>query len=399
MRRSISLVSFLAIITLLAFGSWLVNNDAASAGQGKGGEVVAKPTPTPAPKKPASNRPKTGSRTPRSNTAVDELAFWETIKNSTDANDFKAYLEQYPKGKFVTLAKNRLKALEAAKSSTNQTSTNPSSTKPNATPVEPAPAKPEPKPGTVVKNQIGIDLVYVPAGSFMMGSENGDPEEKPVHQVTIREGFYVGRYEVTQAQWQRVMGTNPSNFKGDNLPVEQVSWLDAQEFIRKLNEMKEGYAYRLPTESEWEYACRAGTTGDFAGSLDSMAWYANNSGRQYIDADAILKANLYTYSDRIADNGDQTHPVGQKQANAFGLYDMHGNVLEWCQDLYHDSYNGAPTDGGAWESGGTQDKRVLRGGSWDYFAKLCRSAARSGGSSSGGISRIGFRVVAVARPQ
>jgi len=112
-----------------------------------------------------------------------------------------------------------------------------------------------------VQNRYGIEMVLVPAGSFMMGSTNGGDDEKPVHQVTIAEPFYMGKYEVTQAQWQAVMGTNPSHFKGDNSPVESVSWNDAQEFIRKLNETNDGYVYRLPSEAEWEYACRAGTTG------------------------------------------------------------------------------------------------------------------------------------------
>ena len=133
----------------------------------------------------------------------------------------------------------------------------------------------------------------------------------------------MGRYEVTQAQWQAVMGNNPSNFKGcDQCPVETVSWDDAQEFIRKLNAQNDGYKYRLPSEAEWEYACRAGTTGDYAGNLDEMAWYGKNS-------------------------GGKTHSVGQKQANGLGLYDMHGNVWEWVEDRYHHNYNRAPTDGSA----------------------------------------------------
>lgn len=125
-----------------------------------------------------------------------------------------------------------------------------------------------------VTTESGIDLVWIPAGEFMMGSANGDPDEKPIHRVTISSGFYMGKYETTRAQWRRVMKTqDPSSFKGDSLPVVEVSWSDVQKFIIKLNEMKDGYVYRLPTEAEWEYACRAGTTGDYAGSLDSMAWY------------------------------------------------------------------------------------------------------------------------------
>lgn len=232
-----------------------------------------------------------------------------------------------------------------------------------------------------VTNGIGMELVSVPAGSFMMGSENGKASEKPVHQVTIREGFYMGKYEVTQAQWQQVMGNNPSTFKGDNLPVENVSWDDAQEFIGKLNAKNDGYVYRLPTEAEWEYACRAETTGDYAGNLDAMAWYSANSGKQ-------------------------THPVGQKQPNSFGLYDMLGNVNEWCFDYWHDNYNGAQTDGNAWTNGGDQSSRVQRGGSWINSANVLRSAGRSSTQPAHngvtvGIELVhvgfGFRVVASSR--
>lgn len=204
-----------------------------------------------------------------------------------------------------------------------------------------------------------------------MGSTNNQYEQ-PVHRVSIARPFYMGRHEVTQAQWQSVMGNNPSNFRGENLPVEQVSWNDAQEFIRRLNALNDGYTYRLPSEAEWEYACRAGTTGDYAGNLDAMAWYGNNS-------------------------EGRTYPVGTKQRNAFGLYDMHGNVLEWCEDWYHESYAGAPTDSSAWVSGGGQ-RRMLRGGSWNYYADGLRSANRSWYVPGVRNLYLGFRVVAVARP-
>jgi formylglycine-generating enzyme required for sulfatase activity len=223
-----------------------------------------------------------------------------------------------------------------------------------------------------------IELVRIPPGSFMMGSTNGQADEKPVHQVTINYSFYMGKYEVTQAQWQSVMGNNPSNFKdcGGNCPVEQVSWDDAQSFIQRLNGMNDGYTYRLPTEAEWEYACRAGTTGDYAGNLSDMAWYSENS-------------------------GSKTHTVGGKQPNAWGLADMHGNVWEWCQDWYHETYHGAPTDGSAWLSGGEQKYRVLRGGSWSYDASDARSAYRRYDSldSRVDLNSFGFRVVTSARAQ
>jgi formylglycine-generating enzyme required for sulfatase activity len=255
----------------------------------------------------------------------------------------------------------------------------------------------QPKSGAVVRTRSGIELVYVPPGEFMMGSENGSADEKPVHRVTIREGFYMGKYEVTQTQWQAVMGSNPSHFKGDNLPVETVSWDDAQAFIHKLNTINDGFSYRLPSEAEWEYACRAGTTGDYAGDLEAMAWYGNNSGPQRLDAVEIWLADSNNYFKRLTDNGNQTHPVGQKQVNRFGLYDMHGNVWEWCQDWYHDSYAGGPTDGSAWLNGGEQKYRVLRGGSWASGAYFQRSAVHGWDVPGDRTFYIGFRVVATAR--
>lgn len=246
----------------------------------------------------------------------------------------------------------------------------------NRAPAQLSPAIVSRTPGAVVLNQIGMELVYVPAGSFMMGASNLSNfvsiNEKPVHRVTFREGFHMGKYEVTQAQWTRIMGTNPSHFTGNNLPVEQVSWYDAQDFIRKLNEMNDGYTYRLPSEAEWEYTCRAGTTGDFAGDMDAMTWYSDNS-------------------------GSKTHPVGSKQSNAFGLYDMHGNVTEWCQDLFRDNYEGSPVDGSAWENAPVAGSRVVRGGSWSFSVLPAHSAYRNERPPDSRENTIGFRLVAVAR--
>jgi formylglycine-generating enzyme required for sulfatase activity/serine/threonine protein kinase len=239
------------------------------------------------------------------------------------------------------------------------------------------------QPAASVKNGIGMELILVPAGSFMMGSTNGSGDEKPVHEVRISQPFYMGKYEVTQAQWQAVMGNNPSYFKNcDSCPVEQVSWDDAQQFLARLNERNDGFHYRLPSEAEWEYACRSGTTGDYAGDLNSMAWYRENS-------------------------GTKTHPVGTKQPNAWGLYDMHGNVGEWCQDWYHANYNGAPTDGSAWLNGGEEECggkrcREFRGGGFGAAPQL-RSAHRGFSFTSAFLIvrpderewARGFRVVAV----
>jgi formylglycine-generating enzyme required for sulfatase activity len=209
-----------------------------------------------------------------------------------------------------------------------------------------------------------MKLVLIPAGKFMMG------EGKDQHEVTISKPFYVGVTEVTQAQYEAVMGTNPSHFKGATNPVETVSWNDATEFCKKLSE-KTRQAVRLPTEAEWEYACRAGTTsrfsfGDEDSALGDYAWHDDNSDRT-------------------------THPVGQKRPNAWGLYDMHGNVEEWCADWYGDYPKGAVTDPQGPASG---TNRVLRGGAW-FFWPGCRSADRGNGSPDhGGGPDCGFRAVA-----
>jgi len=220
----------------------------------------------------------------------------------------------------------------------------------------------EPAIATTFTNTIGMEFVLIPAGEFVMGSpldeEGRDSDEGPVHHVTIKNPFYMGIYEVTQKQWREIMGDNPSYFTGyDNLPVEQVSWDDVQEFIKKLNEKEGTNKYRLPSEAEWEYAARAGTTtrysfGDLESKLGDYAWYGDNS-------------------------GGKTHPVGQKKPNSWGLYDMHGNVWEWVQDCFHcDDYSGAPADGSAWvvacEFGGAY--RVNRGCSWNDTV-LCRWSA------------------------
>lgn len=220
-----------------------------------------------------------------------------------------------------------------------------------------------------------IELVGIPAGEFMMGSNHPVfVNERPVHKVTIREEFWMGKYEITQAQYQAVMGTNPSYFKNcANCPVEQVSWNDAKEFIRRLNVNNDKYTYSLPSEAEWEYAARAGTTGDFYGNLDSIAWYSSNSEKA-------------------------THPIGQKQANNFGLYDMTGNVFEMCEDIYNEKgYVNLPVDGSPNLSVGDSTRRVVRGGSWFVGDGLLRSAKRFNISPTSKGNETGFRVV--ARPR
>ena len=219
-------------------------------------------------------------------------------------------------------------------------------------------------------NGVKLELVDIPAGSFSMGSDDYD-SEKPIHKVTL-SAFKIGKYPITQKQYQSVMGNNPSNFKGDNLPVESVSWDDAIAFCKKISEIT-GQKLSLPSESQWEYACRAGSTGkycfgDDVNQLEKYGWYDKNS-------------------------GSKTHPVGEKLANSWGLHDMHGNIWEWCEDLWHGNYNGAPTDGSAWLTGGDQNRRSLRGGSWYNLDFSCRSADRNRNNADGRHDDIGFRVV------
>jgi formylglycine-generating enzyme required for sulfatase activity len=206
-----------------------------------------------------------------------------------------------------------------------------------------------------------MEFILIPAGKFEMGSledeHNWYKNEKPVHKVNIEKTFYLGKFLVTQKQWVEVMGSNTSKFVGDSRPVDRVSWNDAQEFINKLNEKDSTGKYRLPSEAEWEYACRAGT------------------GTRYSFGDNESELDEYCYCGNLEIG---SHPVGQKKTNPWGLYDMHGNLWEWVQDMYHDSYADAPADGSAREDADVSSKimRVLRGGSWQTSAVGCRSASR-----------------------
>lgn len=256
------------------------------------------------------------------------------------------------------------------------------------------------------KNAIGMEFVKIAPGEFVMGCSTDDAvcttEEKPAHHVQITKTFELGKYEVTQAQWQAIMGSNPSTIKGDDRPVETVAKGDVQDFLAKLNERNDGYKYRLPTEAEWEFAARAGTSGPTPAALDEMAWYGANS-------------------------GDETHPVGTKKPNAWGLYDMLGNVREWVADNYtRDYYANSPAadppgptaqQGGGGRQGGNgrggfrggagkqkgrggnakggqmRQLPVVRGGAWDNPADFVRVSARYhyyGPTLR--VSDIGFRV-------
>jgi formylglycine-generating enzyme required for sulfatase activity len=224
-------------------------------------------------------------------------------------------------------------------------------------------------------NSIGMKFVLIPAGTFMMGADKNDEDaaddEQPRHQVTISKPFYLGVYEVTQQQWTAVMGNNPSYHKGDDNPVEMVSWDDAQDFIKRLNQKEAHSRYRLPTEAEWEYAARAGSTstyffGDDESQLGDHAWYYDNSGKE-------------------------THPVGQKRPNAWGLYDIIGNVNEWVGDWWGETYyaNSPSSDPTGPLSG---HDRAVRGSSWNSDARICRSAYRGRHEPSSRDEFAGFRL-------
>jgi formylglycine-generating enzyme required for sulfatase activity len=302
-----------------------------------------------------------------------EEKFWDEAKGVGNREAFEAYLTTYPRGRYVSLAKATIARLNVAGAQVTSAS--------NPAPIRPQPplqtASIAPQPGTVFKDCDECpEMVTIPAGNFLMGSK-GDPfssdppneREQPQHSVSIRS-FAIGKFEVTQEQWYSVMGTMPSNFKGRTLPVERVSWPDAQAFVQKLS-AKTGKAYRLPTEAEWEYAARAGSQtnyffGDDPAQLGRYAWFTSNS-------------------------KNSTQPVGEKLPNAFGLYDMLGNVWEWTEDCGNDNYNSAPTDGSAWTRGDCS-RRVLRGGSWNFSPQDLRAAIRGWDSATVRGNYSGFRV-------
>ena len=223
----------------------------------------------------------------------------------------------------------------------------------------------------VANNRLNIPMVFVQGGSFDMGSDDDGKDALPIHRITVSD-FYIGKFEITQAQWRTIMGNNPSNFQNcDHCPVENVSWDDTQDFIVKLNQ-KTGRHYRLPTEAEWEYAARGGSTSDgyiFSGSndLSRVGWYVDNS-------------------------GGKTHPDGQKAANELGIYDMTGNVWEWCQDWFRtDYYANSPAKNPRGPSTGSV--KVYRGGGFDYSKLNCRVAYRFNDAPDYRNFNLGFRLV------
>ena len=320
-----------------------------------------------------------------------EAGFWAAAKATPDTNTkaLEEYLRRYPQGAFIEpasallLARNSARLRETVKSrmaarrwaeasaaATELAALNPAD--PDArnwvTALKKRVASEARLTGLAQElTNLGLVFVPIPAGGFMMGSNNGRPNKRPAHSVDISRAFEMSRTEVTQAQWQWLMGNNPSQFRNPKRPVEQVTWNDTQDFIRKLNERDDGYTYRLPTEAEWEYAARAGTEDDYAGNLDAMAWYKNNA-------------------------AGATHEVGSKEPNGFGLHDMHGNVWEWCADYYAEGYYSSSPIVDP-QGPGTGTTRVVRGGSWYYAADQQRSSFRLGMAPLFRNANFGFRLV------
>jgi formylglycine-generating enzyme required for sulfatase activity len=218
----------------------------------------------------------------------------------------------------------------------------------------------------IVKNKIGMEFVSISPGSFLMGSDDG--QNGAARVVNISRGFLLGKYEVSAGEWKAVMGKEPPNFRTDSLPAQFVSWIDAQEFIQRLNQKNDGYSYRLPTEAEWEYACRGGEQIEDPDDVELLAWYDGNA-------------------------NNRVHPVGMKHANNWGLFDMRGNVSEWCQDWYDANYDKQRADP---KGPGNNQERVKRGGSIFDERSRVRCSFRQGGAPAEILDTNGFRIVAVA---
>ena len=336
------------------FENWSVNFDFAAAPAAAG--VGSSGTATAPAQQAAAASPE------------QETVFWQSIVNSANAADFEAYLAQFPNGVFRLLAQNRLAALRApggdAPVAGGTRGSGDGAPTAAAGRIASTPADAATRAGET-RVFDGMEFVWVPAGEFRMGSEVLRASQ-PVTQVRISRGFWLGKHEVTQSEWQ-VAGATPSRFSGcGQCPVEYVSWNDAQEFVGSLNGRSGGNRYRLPTEAEWEYAARAGTTGDRYGNLDAIAWYGGNN------------------------VGGGPKPVGQKAANAWGLHDMIGNVWEWVED-WRGAYPGGVVTDPLGPASGSQ--RVLRGCSRSADAVLCRASLRNSFSPGFGNGILGFRLL------
>jgi len=252
-------------------------------------------------------------------------------------------------------------------------------------------------------NGVTLEMVAIPSGTFLMGATHTEEgrlkNQNPQHLVSVKP-FFMGKYPVTQAQWEAVanlpkinqfLHPDPSIIKAADKPVEQISWDDAIEFCARLSQHT-GREYRLPSEAEWEYACRAGTTTPFHFGETCTTELANYSGIDWEYMGKICSRGAYGAGPKGQDRRETT-PVGSfLVANSFGLYDMHGNIREWCADFWHENYQNAPTDGSAWVTDGDSEKRVLRGGSWNTSPTKCRSAFRSFLEANAALYDVGFRV-------
>ena len=284
-----------------------------------------------------------------------ENIFWTSIQGETQASFFRSYLKQYPKGNYVALANLKLQQYKEQPKQQKRV-------------VEKVTTPKKDKKLVLKDAFLNMELVKIQAACFQMGGDEELSDEVPKHHVCINQNYEIGKYEVTQAQWQKVMGSNPAKFKAANNPVESVSWGDVQSFIKQLNE-KTGLKYRLPTESEWEYACKAKKNQQYCGgdSIANVAWYDDNS-------------------------NNRTHAVGEKQANAFGLHDMTGNVAEWVGDWYqHGYYEDSPKNDP--QGATTGSSRVVRGGGWFSMDELGRTAARYRSNPKDKFSYVGFRLL------
>lgn len=333
MKRKAS--SCLAIIVVLATGGTL-----AIFGQGTRRTGKTRPVAT---KQSVPGRKAAPKVDPQ------EQSLWDSIKDSHNPDDFRAYLTKFgDTGAFATTANACLKRIEAERQAADAR-----------------------------LRSLKIDYVWIEPGTFAMGTPQGeagrDYDEGPVHQVTISRGFFIGKYEVTQAQWRAVMERATFQFRNDeNAPAENVSFEDVQEFLRRMNSRNDGFVYRLPTEAEWSYAAGSGGHHPENTTLDEMAWYGPNA-------------------------GSRTHPVGAKQPNAWGLYDVHGNVWEWVQDWYDKTYYRRSPDKDPLGPE-TGELRGMRGGGWNSVANLCRIGLRNGLAPNLRRADLGFRLVRVPVP-
>lgn len=309
-----------------------------------------------------------------------EQQAWNSAKSGNSVAAYAGYLAQYPKGRFAALAEAAQQKLQRESAEQARLAAEKQRAEAERQRLAAEKAANERRSVKVFKDCADCpEMVVIPAGSFNMGSpeweEGRDDNEGPQHRVSVRS-FALAKTEVTQGQWQAVMGSYPSDFKycGDDCPVIKVSWKDAQEYVIKLS-AKTGKTYRLPSEAEWEYACRGGSSQRYCGSddLNAVAWWGGG------------------YVNSGGNSGKTTNPVARKLANGFGLYDMSGNVQEWVEDCYHDSYSGAPVDGSAWVSGNCSYGRVVRGGSWANRPQDARSAKRGRGLTAYRLNDLGFR--------